>query len=390
MAYDIILQDPESDVVEKWVSPSDLIVKDDGGEQRISLASLPKRSWTGTLRFDDVVSLRRYMATMFGTFSSTVKWPNFTLQVKLKSAVAAAADTMYLNPRRSDFRQGAQAIIIEDGVYELFTVDEINADHITSVAGLTNSYSKRARVAPVLTVYPSQNASVSRRAVDGSGTASFQFFEYGFLDPFILEGDEVELTLYRGLPVLNRRAIGVSFDTAIVTGNTITDYGGLPSIRDRWLNSAWGFTLNFLWHRVFNPEDLNFWKTFADYCRGSTNPFYFPSTRADLEVHTDGVGSGTAITLEGTEYSQHYYVVDSMRDIVVTKPDGTQHFCRVTNVVSGSGNDVLTINPALPAGDWSDHTVGFMYLVRIQDDAVTLSHRAVETTVTLNVRTTDG
>lgn len=390
MAYDIILQGPESELTEKWVWPSDLIVKDDGTEQRISLSSLPKRSWQGQMRFDTVVSLRRFLATMFSQYSETFKWPNFALQVKVKARIAAAADTIYLNPARSDFRAGAQALIIEGDTYELFTVDEINSDHITSVAGLANAYSPRALVMPVLTVYPSQSASVTRTAPDHGAVANFEYFEYGFLDPFILEADEATLTLYQGLPVLNKRPIGNSFEMALATGNQVIDYGGLPSIRDQWNNSVWGFPLVFLWHRVLDPEDYQFWKTFADYCRGSTNPFYFPSPRADLEVRTEGVAAGTSITLEGTEYSEHYYVVDSMRDIVVTKPDGTQHFCRVTNVVSGTGHDVLTINPALPAGDWTDQTIGFMYLVRLQDDAVTLTHQAVETTVRLNLRTTDG
>ena len=390
MVYTTIIQPPEDSIVEKWVWRTNILTADDGTEQRISLSELPKRSYSGRMTFETVAKVRRHMALMYAGYSNTFKWPAFHIQTKLKAKVAAASDTMYLNPVRSDFRAGATAIIIEGDKFETFTVDEINTDHITAVAGLANSYSTKAMVMPLMTVYTQPGASVVRKPVDSFASVNFEFYEYGFQDPFILEDDEVVLPTYKGLPVLAKRSVGIEFESALFTGAEITDYGGFPNIRDRWDNSNWGFALNFLWHRTFTPEDIYFWKTFADYCRGGTNPFYYPSTRSDFEVLTPGVGTGTSITLKGTEYSQHYYVVDSMQDIVVTKPDGTQHYAEVTGVASGSGNDVLTISPALPAGDWTDQTVGFMYLLRIEDNAITLSHFGLDTMVGMNVRTTDG
>lgn len=387
--YSILLQQPDTPLVEKWVWGSDIPVSNDGTEQRISLSSLPQRAWTGVFTFSKVEDVRRHLATMFKKFALLFDWPAWHNVVKLKQSAAAAQKIMRCNPARSDFRVGAKGLIIEGDTFETFTVNTVLSDRVTSVANLTNAYSPRALLCPVMSVYSMDNSAVARRGPDNGGSAQFAFYEYGFLDPFILEDDKVELTEFNSIPVINMRPMGVEFNQTLSTGATVSDYGGLQDIRSQWNSARWNFALAYLCQRMLHPEDWTWWRTFADYTKGSIHEFYVPSWRADMGIYTPAVAAGTTVTLDNIEYGDHYYPVASFRAIMFTDEDGAQHFANVTNRAVVSGRDVLTFAPALPAGDWPGQVISFLLKCRISDDTVSTEHQGAQSIISLNVRTVD-
>lgn len=389
VAYSLLLQQPETPLTETWVWAGDNIVSDDGTEQGISLGPVPKRGWSGSFAFASAESIRRHLATMFSKFKAQFDWPLWHLVVKLKAPVEAGDDYLACNTSRSDFRVGAKVFIVEGDTFETAIVDTIAADHIVIVGVLTNDYTARALLCPVASVYSSNGAALARMPTDGAGTATFSFYEYGFQTPFIAEGDEVELELFNGIPVLNRRPQGEQFGQSIDTGAEITDYGGMPSIRSRWLTARWAFSVSYLSQRMLDPTDWAWWRSFADYAKGSWKPFYVPSWRSDLPVYTEAAAAGTTIDLENTEYGDHYYSTPSFRTIMFSTEDGLQHLANVTARAVVSGRDRLTFNPALPAGDWADQIVSMLYRCRIADNTVTIEHQGPQSLVGLNLRTID-
>ena len=389
MAYDLLLQAPETPLEERWVWRTDIHTADDGTEQRISTMAQPRRSWSGQHAFASMAEVRRHMATMYARFHAPFKLPLYHMAVKLKAAAIAGAQTLYCNTLRSDFRVGQLALIVDGDNHETFLIDAVHSDRVEAFAPLSRPYSARARVCPVTAAYSAEAAGISRRPVNGVASASFTYHEDGFLLPFIPDEQKVALSSFGGYPVLNRRGIGTSFEQALMTGVDITDNGAYPSFRSRWLMPQWAFPLTFLSSRGLNPADWRWWRTFADYTRGSTNPFFLPSWREDFDVVTPATSGGTQITLAGTEYSQHYHPSTNLRRIFIRDEAGNMHFATVTAVAQVGGNDRLTFTPARPAGTWAGQTVGLLLKCRVADDTFLMSHDSLDTLVTLNLRTVD-
>lgn len=389
MPYDMLVQRPESSVVEKWTWWTDSIMSDNGTVTTASIRTVPKRLWTGKFRFDSLSTARRHVATMFQRFGSSFLWPLAHQSVVVKLAVTAGSSTVYCNTSRSDFRAGAKAFLSERASFEEVTILAVYSDRVTTTAPLVNSYTQRASISPVALVYSSEGANFARGTQSNIATADFNFYENGFLDPFILEDKLVELTTFDSLPLLDKRPIGTNFPIALVTGLEVTDYGGKPSLRSRWASSQYQTPLNYQVNRTFEPESWNWWKSLFDYCLGSTNPFYLPSYSNDFAVHTEASAAGTTVTFEGHSYAETYYTKPSFRGLVFTATDGSRHYVKATNVANSGGNDQVTFAPELPAGDWAGQTVGLLLQCRISDDIVSTEHFDSHSIITVNVRTTD-
>lgn len=387
--YNYISQEAESLITEGWTWGTDIIMSDDGTEQRISYLQTPFRKWSGNFTFTDMVSLRRHMALMYRKFGSLFYYPLFHQLVVLKAKVAAGTDTIQCNVLRSDFRVGNRALIYEGETRELVVIESVTDTSITMTTNFVNSYSQRARVCPVVEVYSANNAAVVRRPIDDIATATFSFFEYRPQAPFLNPENEVSLELFATYPVLNKRAIGSTYESAVDSGAEVIEYGGVAQLRSRWLAPQKQFVQRYQCNRLLDYTDWNYWLTFADYCKGSQNPFFLPTWREDAEIFTPAVAAGTQIHLVGHEYFDHYYSTLTYRNIVIWNDDGQQHFATVTNVASISGNDRLTFTPALPAGDWSNQKFSFLLKCRIADDTVSIEHDAMQSFVTLNLRTVD-
>lgn len=388
-AYTYLVQQPESPINETWFWASDVIVADDGGEQRISLSPVPARSWGGVFAFDEESDVRRHIATMFAQYKGAFYWPAWHWHVKLKAKAAAGAETIYCNTARTDFRSGAQAFIREGNTFELVTIDAINADNVTLVDPTVNAYSARAIICPVYLVYANEGAGFLRRPVNSAASASFTFQEFGSVYPFVL--DPVELDTFDDLPILARRGIGFEFNHTLLTGLEETRYlTGQPDLRSRWANAQFTSSFTFLVQRTFDPGDWAWWRSFADYCRGSVNPFLMPTWRADLVPFADAAAAATTVDLVDTEYGDHYWPVESFRRIMFQTPEGATHYANVTARAVVSGKDRLTFSPALPAGDWTGQIISLLLQYRISDDTVAIEHQGGQSLVTLNLRTTDG
>ena len=387
-AYDVLVQVPEAPINETLTWGTDTIVADDGTVTTASYLQLPKRSWKGNFSFDTEADLRYHLAASFRKFKGLFNFPLRHMGVIAKAKIAIGASVIYCNTARTDFRAGMSVFIWSSSTFETKIIDEVNADNITLTTVTTNAY-YRGYVCPVVEVYSANMASTVRRPINSQATASFNFFQNGFQSPFLNPEDEVALAAYDGLPLLNRRGFGAEFGQALDTGLEVADYGGVPAFRSRWLAPQKAKTLLFKSPRTFDPDDWKFWLSFFDYCLGSTNPFYLPTWRDDVEVFAVPASGGNQITLQGHEYLDHYWPVAAYHNFVVTKPDGTQHFATASAIANVAGNDRLTFAPAVPAGDWSGSSFSFLLKCRIDDDTVAIEHRGGNSVVTLNLRTTD-
>lgn len=387
--YTYIAQEAESLVTETWTWGTDVITSDDGTEQRASYMQTPFRTWAGSFLFTDQDSLRRHLALIYRKFGSTFFFPLFHQLVVLKAKVAAGIDTIVCNTLRSDFRVGATVMIYEGDLRELVVIESLTDTALTMTTNLVNSYTKRAKVCPIVEAYTGNNAAFVRQPTNDVAGATFTMLEYRPLEPFLNPENEVTLDEFLTYPVLNKRATGTTYEISHDSGAEIVEFGGVVELRNRWLAPQKQFTQTYQCNRVLSYSDWNYWLSFADYCKGSQNPFYVPTWREDGEVHTPAAALGNQIHLTGHEYVDHYYPTLTYRNIVIWNEDGQQHFATVTSVASISGNDRLTFTPALPSGDWSNQKFSFLMKCRIADDIVSIEHSGLQSFVKLNLRTID-
>jgi len=388
MAYQTVLQTPETPIREVWRWTTDLQRSYNGTEDLTPLNRYPKRKFGGSFEFSTVEDLRRYAALMHDRFGRLFKFPLFQYQCKLKAKRSAGANNVSVNALRGDFRVGRLALLIEGDKFEELIVQAVTSTTVTFTTVLTNSYSPKALLVPLVEAYTMAGAALTRRNPDDSASAAFEFDEQLPWAPFKSPLNTTVLTEFDGFPVLDLRAIGTEFEQKIDTGIRVVEYVGLPDVFTPWEQSQWLFSLRYQCHRVFDLDSWFWWVAFADHIQGASTTFLLPTFRSDLAVLLPATGGEDQVTLDGVEYGQHYFELDTYSRIVIESSAG-RHFAKVTGVVVVGGNDTLTFDPPLPAlPEWDeDQTVGFLLKVRNADDQVICDHYGLHTDISMAVRT---
>lgn len=388
MTYGIIVQVPEAPISEKWTWETDIATSYDGTEDSAPLLRYPRRSFEGTLQFDDVRDLRRHVAMMTARFKTEFDFPLYQYLTKLKSPVAAGADTVSVNAKRSNFRVGGAAIIMEGATFEEVEVAAVTDTTVQFADVLANSYTKRAFVAPVVTVYSESGAAVTRVNPDHSATSSFSFKERLPTIPFVSPLNDAVIPTFDGLPLCPHVPIGTSFEQSVATGLEVADNGAIAEVVSPWNFEQWLLAVRFKADLFGNADEFEWWQLFADTIQGSANPFLLPTNRSDFEIVTAATNGGVWITVDGDEYSQHYWGHGSFSRIFIDT-DAGRHYAKVTGITAVGGNDRLTFTPALPAGaGWlTNQKLGFVLKVRNDNDVITCNHYGLRTEIEMAVRT---
>jgi hypothetical protein len=388
MTYQVVTQVPEAPIGEQWTWITDIGTSYNGAEDRIPLLRYPRRSFNGSFRFDNKNDLRRHIAMMTKRFKLEFKFPLFQYQAKLKAKAEAGDTVVYVNAKRGDFKVGDRAFIIEGNDFQELIISALTANSIEFETELFYDFSPRAIVCPLSIVYTNTNANVTRLNPDDAATSSFAFFERVPTLPFVNELNEAVVDTFDGLPLLSYVPIGTGFESNVVTGLQAVDYTGLVDFVTPWTFEQWGYPVTFKAERMGGVDDLAWWQAFADVIQGSSNPFLFPTNRSDLQIAASAAPGGNQITIEGDEYSQHYYEHGAFSRIFIDT-DAGRHYAKITGIAQVSGNDRLTFTPALPAGaGWANNQrVGFLLKVRNDDDKIVFDHYGLWTEVTIALRT---
>lgn len=387
MTYGLAIQTPEFPITEEWSWITDIGTSYNGAEDRIPLLRYPRRTFSGNYRFDDKPSLRRHIAMMTKQFRTEFGLPLFQYSTKLKEPVTAGDDTVIVNAKRSDLRVGGQAVVIEGTKYELVEIDTINETSVVFADVLAQNFSKRAVLCPVTTVFSQTGASITRANPDHSATSSFAFIERVPTLPFVSPLNEAVVATFDGLPLLDKFNVGQSFESGVDTGLQAVEYTGLVDIVSPWTYEQWVQQLAFVAKHIGNVDEWEWFVAFAEAIQGSNNPFLFPTNRSDMAIVTPAGAAATTITVQGTEYSDHYQGHGAFSRIFIDGPAG-RHYARVTGVAQVGGNDRLTFTPAVPAGSWTTgQRVGFLLKLRNDNDKITCDHYGLRTEIKMTVRT---
>lgn len=381
---------PETPIFETWAWLSDSIPSDDGGEQRISLRKEPRRSFANKFVFPTADDVREAQRQLFKAFREEVAISLHQYGTRLKAPAALAASYLTFMPERTDLRDDGWVLIVEDDKYEIKLVDTIDGTGCSITTPLDNAYTKRAKVIPVAVGLMEDKAALVRYNPNDVASLTIKSRENLPVVPFLRPGMDVELTEFGGLPVLERRAIGTEFDDIFDLGRQEFDYGGRIGFYIPWTNAKLSGEREYLTQRVFNQDDFDYMKTFFDYCKGTVNPFYLPTYRADFEVIEPPVASGSTFKVSGHAYSEDYSSNPAFKQIAIFSEAGV-HYASISGVVEDGADDVLTFTPVLPADTaWEDdQAICLLLRARLGSDEVSLEHQALHTIFRTSVRTVD-
>lgn len=384
----LIANVPEVPIIEEWLWAGEVIVATDGTEQRISLSDMPKRSVNLLYGLDTEEEVVQVTNGMFMA-GPGVDVPFYQAATRL-TALAEAGDTaLAFIAGRTDLRAGSDALIFDaSGRRERVTIVAVSAIGATLAGPLVGSWGARANVAPIWPCYSSGQISISRTNPDYSAELKAGFTELGFMSPFANEFAPFVFTIFGDYPVLQVNSIGNTFEQSYDTGAQIIDYGSTVEIRNPWSHAQIVMPRQFLCQRVLQRESWDMWRAFADYARGSTNPFYLPTFRQDFPISIPPVAGGDTFSWKGVEYVEDYAPFEPFKQLAIFFEDGGVHYAAVSNSEVVGGNSVVTFEPALPVGI-AVNKVSILLKVRIADDKISCEHDALQTILTINLRTAD-
>jgi len=378
---------PDAPLKEEWKWLTDVQVSYDGTEDRTPIYVSSKRTFNGSYSFDKVEDIELYKTFLLKASRAVFRVPLFQYQVKAKQAISPYANWIFCNPARGDFRVGAEALITEGDLSELVVISDVLADRLVLGSTPLHSYTPRALISPVVRVFTPTGNTINRVNPDHSGTVDFTYHEQLPFLPFVNPLQDVALTTFDTMFVLDERAVGTGFTEQFDSGLVINDdYIGRADFATPWTQGQWAFPLRWQCNRLFDIDAWFWWQRFADAVQGSSLTFLLPSFRSDLSIVTPAAGSGNAVILKGHDFRDYYYGIDTYARLVIESTAGRQ-FVKVTGITNSGGNDRVTFTPALPAGDWAtDQSVGFLLKVRNVADKVTVDHYGLHSEVSMSVR----
>lgn len=380
---------PNTPIEETWQWRTDVMSSANNTEQRVENSELPKCIYRLTYQFDSAPDLREMLRVM-GQMGTAFDIPLFQYQTRIKAEAEDGDDELSIISARTNLRQDGKFYVFDRDGGEILTALNVAELSVTSVEELSRDYKFGTNVCPIVTVYNAGAAAIDRLNPDAYASGTFVFSQVDFTDPFLNEFNEAELTMFAGLPVLESRPIGTSFSQGFETGAEVIDYGGVVSIRNLWLHAVETFPKSFICERTMMPNDWDLWRKFADYAKGSCNPFFMPTYREDFVLTIDPVAGGNTLRLQGLSYLNNYFPHSTYKQIAITTAAGV-HYATVTAAAANAGNTALTFAPALPAGaEWGvEPVVSLLLKCRIADDKVSCKHFDLHTEIALQLRTVD-
>jgi len=384
---------PEEPIDESWKWRTDVITSDDGTEQRIAIRSSPRVELTHRFALDNTPDLRRVWRAIWTELGKPVPMPHWPYKTKLQQPTLAGQTRIYFDASKTNLRNGGFAYIQEGDTFQIVRVKTVFADGARLSDTIGPVFTVAAQIMPLTYNFVASGTNLKRVAPDTFADTQLTGLDAATISPVTNAfAPTVTLPDCDDIPILDRRPIGTTFEQSAITGAERLDIGpGINSYVNPWdrsdLTGPRTFRLSRMNGRSVSPPDVEWFRTFCEYTKGSYRPFLAPTWRNDFDLVLAADGSSFA-TIESDEYFTYYWKHAGFR-FVAFEHAGGLIVRKVTAVALSGGNTVLTLNEALPNPMPAVTKVMLAPLSRVNDDAFNLTHYAWYTDVTFNIRTTD-
>ena len=384
--FDVV---PEIPLEETWEWLTDIIVSDDGTEQRIDLRGpYPKIEQNFNVIFDNEELLREFYANL-SICKSSLWVPEFQYTTKITTSSVIGNINIYYDNSKIDVRAGEYVLIKNNYISEVIEILTIESYGATTNT-LTFDIPLGSYIIPGSSVYIEDNSYLERYAPNGVGKTKLNCKL--LRERTTLYKNVVSFDTFLGDIILPDRSLvkETSKDSFSSGIKTLDNSTGLIENISRWDYSRLIKDMFFKFDRYLNYDKLNYWKYFFSLCKGQTKKFWIPTFRNDLELFEPAAETASSIACKGIEYARKVYQVPTHRYLEF-ETDAGIHRVSVVGASEVDGNSLLSFTPTLPSGPlWANiNRISFLLPVRLASDEVKLTHYHLDTTIEFSVRTAE-
>lgn len=384
---------PEVPVTETWEWLSDLIVSDDGTEQRIALrGEVPRVELSFKVRFDNSKEIRKQytgLMTAIGRF-----WiPEYQYATYATAKSAIGESKIYFDAEKTDIRANEYVLIKNAETSALVGIEQITPYGALLKAPLNFALELNSTIVPGSPVILNDNTSLDGYVLNDLADANLSCKLIRQRSTLVKPGHAVALPSFLNYPVLENRPLADDrVKDQITTGQkNIDNQTGAFDSFSNWDYTRVGGPRSFKVHRILKPTEMDFWKSFFAYARGQARRFWMPTYRDDLKLVGLASPAANSYIIEGTEYFEKLYSVPTHRFIEIETAAGIHRTSIVGAGLSGL-NTAIALSPSVPDGAaWQTvKRISFLLPVRLSDDKVQWQHSALDSTVSFSIRTAEA
>lgn len=386
---DILPVEANSGIVERFEWLTDILPNYDGTEQRIALRGRPRRTLVVTLALQNEADRKALYDKLYATIAQSVIIPAYQYQSQMKRDTVVGDNKIYCNPKRADLREGESVILIaRDGTFFFYKVLDVFEDHITITTAFAQVISKRgAKVVGGFTGRMPDNTSLSMNANGGQAQITVQIIDSR--DQIAVPDYPIVLQTLSGVPLLLKRPLadGEAPESFAAGLEVIDNETGKPAQFTAWDQRYVSGERKYLINSLFYKDEMQFWRTFLDYCRGQQRTFLAPTWRADL-VQVEGSGTLVSeIEVEGSSYASLYFGSPTYRHLLFETQLGLIPVTVVDAVNNGVSTTIYFDAPVdVDLTGAVISRISYLMLCRLGSDTVTLTHENTYSTIELTLR----
>lgn len=377
---------PNEPFNEVWSWLTTIETSRNGTEQRQGYRDQPRtRASYNVMILDEEDRQSAYQQLYsFATRSVLVPFMQYTTTL---DADALEGDTrLYFDLSQSDIRPDEYLVFFDKSTmqFNLAQVASLNADGVNLVTPLTIDLDADVwDVLPGRSMRLPDKSSLAMGAVNGG--MSFRG-ESSVWREVVRPGGEVTLDEFDGYPVLPFKPIAQSDINETFTSDVevIDNDVAPPQQRYSFTNP---FVESTKAYQIDRETEMDYWRTFFDYCSGMLKPFLLPTWRDDLPLaFAPELGDNKLVT---TVIDYADYFANPTYQYVQLLSDNGVTYRKVQSVEVVEEGLRLSLDDTIgnDVGDNENLVVSFLNLTRLNSDDVELQHYVNWTIVTLDVRT---
>lgn len=381
---------PELPVKEVWEYKSDRIVSYDGTEQRISLIPEPRI----TMSFRTLIQDERTRLSNYNLLNKNIQFlsliPLYQYAVNPVAITEVGDQKIFLPMNRTNFRVDSFVVLINpiNSAVVISKVTIVEPDGITLDVSATQEIDRTWVAVPAYSGLISNGSSINMFSVSGEITIDCDIYQR---IPTLRPGATRSIDIFDGLPFINRRPEGTNQESFSYEKEIIDNSIGARIIESRRLHPEIAGPRRFVIQRLLDPDEMDYWRSFANSTRGAFKPFLLPTWMSDLTLIAPPVAGSSQISVAEGSFGSTYFPYDTWKRIQIEYADlpPTQHkIIGVTETQEGTA--VLSLEPALSIDARVTSANKISYILKmVCGDVINLEHDATTTTIFLQTRTTD-
>lgn len=383
---------PDEPIKEIWEFKTDVLVNHKGGEQRISLRRYPRIRQEFTFKIVDLRQRRDQYNVLRKNIAVQSLVPLYQYSVNPDLPASIGATKIFLDNARSNFRADEFAVIVNPTTESLIIsrVASVDSDGITLQSSIGFDIDDHWVCAPAINSMINDGSGIDMRNVTGQLSIKADSFEESAL---LRPNATRVIDTFDGIPWLDRRPLITANEDFTFEREILDNETGVRVVKSRWPHPKVDGTRKFTIQREFDPDEMDYWRSFFDTIRGGQKSFLMATYFPDLTLvvpNLDVQGVSTLNINEGY-FPNLYYQYLTWKRIQIEYTNGlkTQHV--ITNaVVNEDGTCDISFTPVIPLDPLYTTIKYISFLMRWKaSDRVAFRHFANYSEVSFGVFSSD-